>query len=124
MTTEQRIFNLLAKFDTLTSDDRKAIKAMCAEAGISAKFETGCQQCYTDALLQLKVHYGVKSPVWSDVKHITESGNYEMNVQPCDWHLVGQGMVHIDLSTPDNIIEDVLKYHPHMFTKVKKEAKK
>lgn len=123
MKNEEKIFNMLCKFDTLSSDDKKTIKAMCAEVGIKAKFETGCQSCYTDALLQLKQHYGVKSPVWEDAPKVTVSGHYKMNVPPCDWGRPGYGVVHLSLETPDSVIEEVIKYHPHIYSSIKKEKK-
>lgn len=123
MESKEKIYALLCKFDTLTADDKKAIKSMCAEAGIKAKFNTGCAQCYTDALLQLKAHYGVVSPVWADIPHVTKSGRYVMNVKPEDWHWVGHGMIHLSLDTPDEVIEQVIALHPQKYTRIKEDKK-
>lgn len=68
-----KISEMLGRFDALTADDKAEIKEMCKEAGISASFKSRCKNCYTDALMLLKVHYGV-SLTSTDI--ITPSGNF------------------------------------------------
>lgn len=64
---------MLLRFDALTDADAESIKTMCKDAGIKASFNKRCKDCYKDALLLLKQHYGVSMP---DSDIVTPSGNF------------------------------------------------
>ena len=64
---------MLLRFDALTDDDKTRIKQMCADAGIKTSFNKRCKDCYKDALLLLKLHYGVTMP---DADIVTPSGHF------------------------------------------------
>ena len=51
----------------------REIKQMCADAGIKTSFNKRCKDCYKDALLLLKLHYGVTIP---DSDIVTPSGHF------------------------------------------------
>lgn len=64
---------MLLRFDALTDADKESIKTMCKDAGIKASFNKRCKDCFKDALLLLKQHYGVTMP---DSDIVTPSGNF------------------------------------------------
>lgn len=64
---------MLLRFDALTDADKESIKTMCKDAGIKASFNKRCKDCFKDALLLLKQHYGV-TMLDSDI--VTPSGNF------------------------------------------------
>ena len=67
------IIAMLLRFDALTNDDKTQIKTMCSDAGIKVSFNKRCKDCYKDALLMLKQHYGITMP---DSDIVTPSGNF------------------------------------------------
>jgi hypothetical protein len=64
---------MLRRFGALTDEDKALIKQLCNESGIKASFNGRCSNCYQDALLLLKLHYGVTAP---DADIITPSGHF------------------------------------------------
>lgn len=69
----EAITAMLQRFDSLTDEDKEQIKQMCKDAGLKVSLNKRCKDCYKDALLLLKVHYGVSLPS-TDI--VTPSGNF------------------------------------------------
>lgn len=108
MEAKEKILEMLERISALKKSDKTAIRKMCEEAGLGCKFETRCPDCYRDALLVLRQHYGISGKTckpnhgWRYTKDYT---TYWRGHLLCE-------------TTPVNVIEEVVKYHPQFFERV------
>lgn len=101
---------MLLRFDALTDADAESIKTMCKDAGIKASFNKRCKDCYKDALLLLKQHYGVSMP---DSDIVTPSGNFIFhrgNKKVVWWWR--HHYYELSAQTDDATIEKYMAVHP------------
>ena len=104
------IIAMLLRFDALTDADKESIKTMCKDAGIKASFNKRCKDCYKDALLMLKQHYGVSMP---DSDIVTPSGNFIFhrgNKKVVWWWR--HNYYELSAQTDDATIEKYMAVHP------------
>lgn len=104
------IIAMLLRFDALTDDDKTQIKSMCADAGIKVSLNKRCKDCYKDALLLLKQHYGVTMP---DSDIVTPSGNFIFhrgNKKVVWWWR--HNYYELSAQTDDATIEKYMAVHP------------
>lgn len=104
------IVAMLLRFDALTDDDKARIKQMCADAGIKTSFNKRCKDCYKDALLLLKLHYGVAAP---DADIVTLSGNfvYHNGLKKVVWWW-RHNYYELSSQSDDATIEKYMAVHP------------
>lgn len=57
--TIERIREMSGRIKALTAEDKSTIRAMLSEAGIEVKLDGKCRNCWIDAVLQLRNHYGI-----------------------------------------------------------------
>ena len=101
---------MLLRFDALTDADKESIKTMCKDAGIKASFNKRCKDCYKDALLMLKQHYGITMP---DSDIVTPSGNFIFhrgNKKVVWWWR--HNYYELSAQTDDATIEKYMAVHP------------
>lgn len=106
----EAIAAMLVRFDALTVEDKAVIKQMCKDAGIKTSFNSRCKNCYQDALLLLKLHYGVKTP---DADIVTPSGNYiyhNGNKKVVWWYR--HQYTELSATSDDATIERYMAVHP------------
>lgn len=101
---------MLLRFDALTDDDKARIKQMCADAGIKTSFNKRCKDCYKDALLLLKLHYGVTAP---DADIVTPSGHfvYHNGLKKVVWWW-RHNYYELSSQSDDETIEKYMAVHP------------
>lgn len=118
------IVAMLLRFDALTDDDKARIKQMCADAGIKTSFNKRCKDCYKDALLLLKLHYGVAAP---DADIITPSGHfvYHNGLKKVVWWW-RHNYYELSSQSDDETIEKYMAVHPLQahFSRVEPEPSK
>ena len=100
---EERIKELSTK-KNFTTEEKAEIRQMCADAGIEVKFGGRCLNCYTDAILLLRNHYGITNAVREDSKYVY------LRDFPMRWN----GIL-IDGTTPDETVEEFVKFFPQFF---------
>lgn len=100
---------MLRRFGALTDEDKALIKQLCNESGIKASFNGRCSNCYQDALLLLKLKYGVPTP---DTSIVTPSGNYVYNngFKKTIWYWRGNSY-ELDAQSDDATIEKYMAVH-------------
>lgn len=100
---------MLARKNSLTDEDRKAIKELFNQQGLSGvNFASRCKSCYIDALTMLCIENHVSM---SDAK--TKSTKYEyMNKKPTIVIINGEGTKVYDENTDDESIEEYIKRFP------------
>lgn len=101
---------MLQRFDNLTDEDKAQIKQMCKDAGLEVSLNKRCKDCYKDALLLLKVHYGVSLPS-TDI--VTPSGNfvYHNGLKKVVWWW-RHHYYELSAQTDDATIEKYMAVHP------------
>ena len=101
---------MLLRFNALTDNDKARIKQMCADAGIKTSFNKRCKDCYKDALLLLKIHYGVVLP---DEDIITPSGHfvYHNGLKKVVWWW-RHNYYELSSQSDDETIEKYMAVHP------------
>lgn len=93
--TKNEILRLSLKLGAFTPNDKKSIKRLVTDAGIEVNFKTSCEDCYNDAVLLLRKHYGLTS---EDVLTPTTNCGYRLICTPCkvyvagDWFIVSENM--------------------------------
>lgn len=119
MEIKEKIKNWLAKEGLFSPDDKKAIKAAAEEAGVEVRFKSRCDSCYTDAVILLAKHYGVR-----EVRGVvTKSGNYVFTVAgKLIWFENGIQRV-LNGESDDAVIERYIKRFPNQKFFVKNEEK-
>jgi hypothetical protein len=113
---------MLQRFDNLTDEDKAQIKQMCKDAGLEVSLNKRCKDCYKDALLLLKVHYGVSLPS-TDI--VTPSGNfvYHNGLKKVVWWW-RHHYYELSAQTDDATIEKYMALHPSQthFSRVEPES--
>lgn len=106
----EAITAMLQRFDSLTDEDKAQIKQMCKDAGLNVSLNKRCKDCYKDALLLLKVHYGVTLPS-TDI--VTPSGNfvYHNGLKKVVWWW-RHHYYELSAQTDDATIEKYMAVHP------------
>lgn len=101
---------MLLRFEALTDDDKAKIKQMCADADIKTSFNKRCKDCYKDALLLLKLHYGVTAP---DADIVTPSGHfvYHNGMKKVVWWW-RHNYYELSSQSDDETIEKYMAVHP------------
>lgn len=97
---ENEIKNLLIKKGLYTPAEKKAVKAMCKELGISVNLRSGCPDCWNDAVIQIAVKLGVRL---NDDERPTAGGRYVCHREGV-WYRRGI-RVRLTADTDERIIE-------------------
>ena len=93
--TKNEILRLSLKLGAFTPNDKKTIKRLVAASGIDVNFKTSCEDCFNDAVLLLRKHYGITR---EDVLIQETNCGYRLVCTPCkvyvagDWFIVDENM--------------------------------
>lgn len=85
-----------------SSTDKKKIATMARNAGLRHSFNTGCADCYRDAVIMLCLHYGVRKAA---VANPTPGKYVYLREKPFTAFFGGR-MVTMGADSPDAIIEE------------------
>ena len=104
-----KLQELGGRLKSITADDKFIIKAIISETpDLHIKLNGKCTNCWADAVLTLRNFYGVTS---GEALGSTSSKKWEyLRSIPMAW----RGYT-IDATTPDEIIDEFVKYHPQFF---------
>lgn len=100
-----------------TSEDRKIIREIVNEFKIEGvNLRGNCPNCWQDAVLVLRNFFEVDK----------EEDKTEISKK---WRFVGKTAMRwkghlIDATTPDEVIDKFVKYHPKFFERIEKEEEK
>lgn len=101
---------MLTRIAALTPDDKRLIKAMCKEAGIEVALNTRCRNCYADALMLLRSHYGLSA---SSTIVVTAGGGFRTDAATLiDWHRQG-GKTILSPQSDNATIEAYISVFPN-----------
>lgn len=91
---------------TLMPDEKKAIRSECKRLELNIAFASGCPNCYHDALVLLRKHY----------KYTADHAETPANGRRWRWvggnPVMWNGRILMDENTPDEIVDEFVKYHP------------
>ena len=116
---ENEIKNLLIKKGLYTPDEKKAVKKMCKELGISVNLRSGCPDCWNDAVIQIAVKLGVKM---NGDERPTAGGRYVCHREGV-WYRRGI-RVRLTADTDERIIEALRAENERAWAQYYHEAEK
>ncbi len=102
---------MLTRIDALTPADKAEIKEMSKEARLEVKFASRCKDCYKDALLMLRLKYGVNAE--NGEKALTPSGNFRWlhGATKVVWFYKLR-KIELSAQTDDATIEKYIAFNP------------
>lgn len=116
---ENEIKQLYCKKGLYTPDEKKAVKKMCKELGISVNLRSGCPDCWHDAVIQIAVKLGVKM---NGDERPTAGGRYVCHREGV-WYRRGI-RVRLTADTDERIIEALRAENEHAWAQHYHESEK
>lgn len=107
----EKLEYLVSKIKSLNDDDKEIIRQLIESTPeLDIKVGGKCPNCWSDAVITLRNHYGISSG-----KAIVDESSKKWKYLR-DYSMVWNGII-IDATTPDEIIDEFVIYHPQFFEK-------